>query len=1288
MGKLFAAIYDFFARHKPLYWILLVFSTLALAWGASRLTYYEDITDFFPEGKKQLTGVFENMKSKDRISVLFVFDSSACGGKEAGAEERLIEAAESFGERAARDAFFSSHACWSARIDVSEADTLMEFIYGNLPVFLSDSAFSRLDSLLQPGFMERALQENYRWLFSPMGAFLAETLYRDPFGFGHEALANLQALSGGFDYLLQDGYIFSKDGNCLLSYIDPGVDANSPEAKGLVSRIREFSEQVEQQCPGVEVQAYGALLVAAGNSERVKKDTLLTVGVALLLVIALIAFSFRNKWSLLWVLAPVLYGGLAAMASMYVLKGDISLIAMGSGAVVLGIALSYSMHVLSHTNHCHDMREVVRELSAPLTIGSFTTIGAFAGLTFTTSSLLQDFGLFAAFALIGTTLFSLVFLPHLIAKGKPAEANALLRAVERISSAGLDRKPFLIGLIGAVSIVCLFFFQKVGFDSDMMKLNYQSPELDAAQERLESFQGEQERYEGVFVAVSDSSGSGAAARYQQLCRVLDSLAARSEIGRYSSVSAFVLPETVQQERIERWNAFWTEARTEELLARLEESAGKTGFEPGAFSAFGDLVKKAYEPVRYDASGEGSFARAFPDWISFSGSGISFLTNVRLEEDSKPAVYESLSGCPGVMALDRAFFAGMMAEDVNYNFNLILAISGILVFAALLLSYGRMELVLMLCLPMFLTWVVILGAMAVFGIEFNIVTIILSTFIFGIGDDFSIFVMDGLLGKYKDGSDVLSAHKTAIFFSAFTMIAGMGSLVFARHPAMHSLGLISLLGIVVVVLMVYTVLPVVFRFFIGTPAGKGGFPWTLAGLLNSLYAFGLFGIGCLVIQTGMLLVLPLPVKGEKRRQWIQSLTSWSTRVFMKAMVSGRQITLNPSGEDFRRPAMVIANHQSFIDILILMGMHRKFVMMTNSWVWKSPFFGRIIRYLGFLYAKDGPENMVREAEEKVKQGYSILVFPEGTRSKDGRIGRFHKGAFYLARELRLDLVPIVLYGNGLISSKQQPFYIKKGLMVSKILPRIPYGSGMYGESCAEQARALARYFRDEYARLYETYNRPVNFHFKDALLKNYIYKGPVLEWYMRVKCRLENAYAAYDRILPREGVLVDLGCGYGAVSYMLGMLSDRRRILAFDYDAEKIALARNCYARSPRISFQCADIRACSLPEADAFLLSDVLHYLSKADQERILGECLRKVRKGGCVLVREGDSSEKRKHERTKWTETWSTRILRFNKTDGELVFLSQDELCAMARVQGFSLSVEKAGRKTSNTLFLLKKEE
>ena len=81
-------------------------------------------------------------------------------------------------------------------------------------------------------------------------------------------------------------------------------------------------------------------------------------------------------------------------------------------------------------------------------------------------------------------------------------------------------------------------------------------------------------------------------------------------------------------------------------------------------------------------------------------------------------------------------------------------------------------------------------------------------------------------------------------------------------------------------------------------------------------------------------------------------------------------------------------------------------------------------------------------------------------------------------------------------------------------------------------------RREYRKLYETYNRPCNPYFRDMLIKSYTYKGPVLEWYMRVKIRLEKCYTLFDRIVPREGTVVDLGCGYGPLSYMLAMLSDR------------------------------------------------------------------------------------------------------------------------------------------------------
>ena len=130
-----------------------------------------------------------------------------------------------------------------------------------------------------------------------------------------------------------------------------------------------------------------------------------------------------------------------------------------------------------------------------------------------------------------------------------------------------------------------------------------------------------------------------------------------------------------------------------------------------------------------------------------------------------------------------------------------------------------------------TWVIILGLMAMLGIEFNIVTIILSTFIFGIGDDFSIFIMDGLLSEYKTGRRMLDTHKTAIFFSAFTVVVGLGALIFARHPALHSLALISLFGIVAVVLVSYTVQPVLFRMLVSSQTEKGGAPYTLGSLIT-------------------------------------------------------------------------------------------------------------------------------------------------------------------------------------------------------------------------------------------------------------------------------------------------------------------------------------------------------------------------------------------------------------------------------------------------------------------------
>ena len=162
-----------------------------------------------------------------------------------------------------------------------------------------------------------------------------------------------------------------------------------------------------------------------------------------------------------------------------------------------------------------------------------------------------------------------------------------------------------------------------------------------------------------------------------------------------------------------------------------------------------------------------------------------------------------------------------------------------------------------------------------------------------------------------------------------------------------------------------------------------------------------------------------------------------------MITVKTMRLNPYKETYDKPAVIIANHQSFIDILLLLSTSPKIVMVTNSWVWNSPFFGWIVKYADFHHSADGYEALAENLQERVSEGYSVVVFPEGTRSVDCSIQRFHKGAFYLAHLLKLDILPTLIYGAGQISAKKQGFYIKSGIVATKTMRRVPYGDTTFG-----------------------------------------------------------------------------------------------------------------------------------------------------------------------------------------------------------------------------------------------------
>jgi 1-acyl-sn-glycerol-3-phosphate acyltransferase len=123
----------------------------------------------------------------------------------------------------------------------------------------------------------------------------------------------------------------------------------------------------------------------------------------------------------------------------------------------------------------------------------------------------------------------------------------------------------------------------------------------------------------------------------------------------------------------------------------------------------------------------------------------------------------------------------------------------------------------------------------------------------------------------------------------------------------------------------------------------------------------------------------------------------------------------------KPHIIMANHQSDFDILICMaGIPLDFIWTAKKELFHVPVFGKAMRASGFIEIdRQDHEKAIKslaQAAEKLREGISVASFPEGTRSRDGRLLPFKQGMFYLAIQTGIPIVPISIIGSGNIMSK--------------------------------------------------------------------------------------------------------------------------------------------------------------------------------------------------------------------------------------------------------------------------------
>lgn len=799
MSKIVLALYDFLLRHKAVYRSLLIGLVAVCALLVWRMDYKEDISDFLPltDRQKQAMTIYQEISGAERIVLIF----------EGGDLDAKLDAIDAYALMLQEKDSSLAH-CLTTQIDMSHYLGILHWAYLHMPYFLTEEDYARMDSLLSDNnYVDECMAKNMRLLQMPVSSFLHNTISDDPLSLFAPVVSSLQQfqpMSGGFTSF--DGYMLSEDERMAFAFLQTPYGANETKNNtALIHMLNGIGTEITQAYPDVTVRLLGAPVIAVENASRIKKDSLIAVSAAIVLILIVLLYCFRrDRASILYILCTIGFGWLFGMAVMSMICHEVSLIVLGIGSVIIGIAVNYPLHILFHQRYTTSVRQTLEEVVSPLVIGNITTVGAFLTLVPLQAVALRDLGIFAAAMLAGTILFSIVFLPQWMHLRPAIRQSAEQTLSEQDAPQPMTkRRRYTVLAVLAVLTAGLFFAGRhISFDADISHINYMTPQQRADFAYFSALAGETET-ETVYLVEP----------YGQISTPA-SLAAHEGVRTVLSVYRWLPDEQEQRRRLQLWSSFREKHRTA-LVSALTSKAPRYGFRPESFAPFVQTLSSQPEPMDF-ASFAPIAQSMLKGYYIEEGAQRALVTRIGVHKDQVNRFEQQVENSLGEQSLlfDIRSLNQSIANKLSDNFDYIGWACSLLVFFFLWISMRSWRAAVVSFLPMAISWIWILGFMHLLGIQFNIVNIILATFIFGQGDDYTIFVVEGLQHEHQTGKRMLPQFRNSIILSAVIMFLGIGVLIIAQHPAMHSLGTVTLIGMSVVILIANIVPPLLRELLFG------------------------------------------------------------------------------------------------------------------------------------------------------------------------------------------------------------------------------------------------------------------------------------------------------------------------------------------------------------------------------------------------------------------------------------------------------------------------------------------
>jgi 1-acyl-sn-glycerol-3-phosphate acyltransferase len=189
------------------------------------------------------------------------------------------------------------------------------------------------------------------------------------------------------------------------------------------------------------------------------------------------------------------------------------------------------------------------------------------------------------------------------------------------------------------------------------------------------------------------------------------------------------------------------------------------------------------------------------------------------------------------------------------------------------------------------------------------------------------------------------------------------------------------------------------------------------------SFALFGLGGLALRVAVLpLVLHWPGPPAVRRRRARRTVGHAFRLHSRFMAATRVLTYEFEGlERLGRPGqMIVANHPSLIDVVFLLGHVPDANCVVKHSLWRNPFMRGPVTVAQYI-SNDGSADMLDRAAAVLRDGQTLIVFPEGTRTTPGQPPVFHRGAAAIAIRGATTITPVFITVTPTTLTKAEPWY---------------------------------------------------------------------------------------------------------------------------------------------------------------------------------------------------------------------------------------------------------------------------